>query len=48
MDEALKLFDRTPKWIVYLTLLIVPGSLLLAPLLVWRRLKELPPVDTGS
>jgi hypothetical protein len=37
MEQALKVFDRVPKWIVYLTVLIVPGGLLIAPVVVLYR-----------
>ncbi len=33
MRAALKLYERLPKWVVYLIMLIVPGGLLLAPLI---------------
>ncbi|MGH8770107.1 MAG: hypothetical protein ACREV2_02860 [Burkholderiales bacterium] len=34
MRKVIDSFQRVPKWIVYLTILVVPGGLLVAPLVV--------------
>lgn len=36
MHAALQLWDCIPKWVVYLIMLIVPGGLLIAPLIAVR------------
>ncbi len=36
MHAASQLWDCIPKWVVYLIMLIVPGGLLIAPLIAVR------------